>query len=332
MTAAGECILMNGAASANPVPPRLSILVPFYRDNPAAFIAALAASPIGAQQVELIALDDGNGRADLAAEIMDAMASAPFACTLIVLVANGGRAAARNRLLAQARGGHVLFADADMALVDRWFLPHWLQVIEKDAPAIAFGGFQVDPTPDDRSTALHAYVSARSDCLPASLRARRPAQTLTTSNLLVRRDVLNAFAFDSGFRGWGYEDSEWAFRVASRYAICHIDNPLRHLGLDSADALLAKFAACGANYVRLIEAHPQAAEDFAALRLARLLTAISAPLAGVAAGARWLARDPARMAPLVLRAWALKLMRAAMIAQALPQEHQPQTAPVENLA
>jgi hypothetical protein len=332
MTAADECILMNGAARASSAPPRLSILVPFYRDNPAAFIAALAASPIGAEQVELIALDDGNGRADLAATVMDAMATAPFACTLIVRGANGGRAAARNRLLTQARGGYVLFADADMALVDRWFLPRWLRVIEKDAPAVAFGGFQVDPNPDDRSTALHAYTSARSDCLPAALRARRPAQTLTTSNLLVRRDVLNVFAFDSGFRGWGYEDSEWAFRVASRHPILHIDNPLRHLGLDSADALIEKYASCGGNFLRLVAAHPQAADDFAALRLARLMARMSAPLGAIAASARWLARDPARITPLVIRAMALKLMRAAVIAQALPQEDQTHSTTVENLA
>lgn len=332
MTAPAECILTNSAASAAPAAPRLSVLVPFFRDNPAALIAALAASPIGAHQVELIAVDDGNRRADLAADVFDAMAHAPFACTLITREANSGRAIARNRLIARARGAHVLFLDADMALLDRWFLPRWLQLIDTENPAVAFGGFTVDPNPDDRDVALHAFISKRSDCRPAAHRARHPAQALATSNLLVRRDVLNAFAFDPGFRGWGYEDSEWAFRVASRHAIRHIDNPLRHLGLDTTDALIAKYAGCGGNYWRLVNAHPEAATDFAALRLARAIQRLGISPSGLGRTAAWVARDPARLAPLAVRAAAIKLARAAAIAAAAPQADAQEASTAERLA
>jgi hypothetical protein len=197
---------------------------------------------------------------------------------------------------------------------------------------VAFGGFDVDPNPDDRDIALHAFIAKAGECQPAATRANRAAQTLATSNLLVRRDVLAGFAFDVGFRGWGYEDSEWAFRVASRHPIRHVDNPLRHLGLDATETLIAKYAGCGDNYWRLVNAHPRAARDFAALRVARLVKRLPLAPHQLGQAAAWVARDPARILPLPVRAAALKLARASAIAARMPNDHVQAAHAAEGLA
>ena len=93
----------------------------------------------------------------------------------------------------------------------------------------------IDQAPTDARFAVHRALSGASECLPASERAKQPEKYVYTSNLLVRRDVFAAEAFDPGFSGWGWEDVEWAMRVSRRFEVVHIDNPATHLELTAEE-------------------------------------------------------------------------------------------------
>lgn len=300
--------LVENAAWAG-AQPRLSVLIPFKGDDPSGLLTALARE---AASAEIIVLDDGSGDEALAGRVGDTVAGLALPARLVRLAANEGRAKGRNRLARHARGQWLLFLDADMLPDSPSFLAAWLDLIDRERSDIAFGGFSLDQTPRSREHALHRAMALKSDCLPAAERALAPEKNVFTSNLLVARPVFEAVGFDEGFVGWGWEDVEWAMRVAARWPIAHVDNTATHLGLDTAADLARKYEQSAANFGRVVAAHPAIAAQYPSYRWAKRLRAL--PL-------RRLWRPPLKalalsgLAPLKLRAIALRLYRAALYAE-----------------
>jgi glycosyltransferase involved in cell wall biosynthesis len=295
--------------------PTLSVLIPFLRDDPTDLLTRLdreAPALFGAAEVVL--LDDGTGDAELTARLKTALHALALPARLITLSANEGRARGRNRLTIAARGRAWLFLDSDMRPDTPRFLQTWIaQMAERD-PAVAFGGFSLDQAPTEPRFAVHRALSGASECLPASERAKQPEKYVYTSNLLVRRDVFAAEAFDPGFSGWGWEDVEWAMRVSRRFEVVHIDNPATHMGLDTVEDLARKFDQGAGNFARVVALHPRIVAAYPSYRAARALKRLPAlPLL------RRLTRRAARTdaLPVGARAFALRLYRAAVYAGAL---------------
>ncbi|MDQ0464130.1 glycosyltransferase involved in cell wall biosynthesis [Caulobacter ginsengisoli] len=291
--------------------PRLSVLIPFKGDDPSGLLIALARETADA---EIIVLDDGSNDEALARRVGDTVTSLALPARLVRLTVNEGRAKGRNRLARHARGQWLLFLDADMLPDRECFLGHWLALIETDAPDVAFGGFSLDQTPRTPQHALHRTMALKSDCLPAATRRQAPEKYVFTSNLLVARPVFEAVGFDEGFVGWGWEDVEWAMRVAARWPIVHVDNTATHLGLDVAADLARKYEQSAANFGRVVAAHPAIAAQYPSYRWARRLRAL--PLRGLwRPSLKALALSP--LAPLKLRDLALRFYRAALYAETL---------------
>lgn len=299
-------------AIALPESPMLSVLVPIYAHDVTPLLAALDA-PRRRAHIEVILLDDASPTPAPRDAARAAAQQSELSVQMIALAANGGRSAARNRLLQASRAPHVLFLDADMIPDHPDFLDRWCDVISAQHPAVAFGGFTVDRAPVHRSTSLHRYVSRRSDCRSAEVRNADPAQFTTTSNLLVRRDVLDEIAFDEAFSGWGWEDVDWALRVHAKHPILHIDNTATHAGLDSDAALLRKAESAGANYRRLVDKHIDQVRNFRSFRAANLLKHL--PLRWSKPALKALAT--AAPAPLLVRSAAYKAFRTLTYAEHL---------------
>lgn len=309
MTGQTETILDNrawpGAAA------RLSVLIPFKGDDPTLLLASLDRDRADA---EIVLLDDGSADEALAHRVAEAIRGLNLPARFVRLARNEGRAKGRNRLVAHARAGHFLFLDSDMLPDDPHFLRLWLDLITRENPPVAFGGFSLKQLGPSREHALHRAMAARSDCLPAQARALQPEKHVFTSNLLVRRDLFEREAFDEAFSGWGWEDVEWGMRVARHWPIRHIDNTATHLGLDTPGAMAAKYEQSAANFARVVAAHPEVVSGYPSYRAARMLK--FAPLRQVwrpALKAYALADGP----PLGSRAFAMRLYRAALYAEAV---------------
>lgn len=291
--------------------PVLSVLIPFYRDNPSELLAELLKQADVLSGIEVLMYDDGTIDpvicAALAAQIKDA--SAPV--TLIIAKQNKGRAAARNTLQENARGEWVLFLDADMRPGSESFLSHYLSLVQANTADIIFGGFTV-PKDAKREQRLHRALSEVSDCLPLSERQAAGPQYVATSNLCVRKSVLLAEPFDDGFVGWGWEDSEWAARASARYVLIHTDNTALHLGLESDDTLLKRFKDSAQNYKRFTSLHPDLAQTLTLYRLTQKLRKVPLhrtlrPLMKIIVKFHAL--------PIRLRVLALKIWRASWYAE-----------------
>jgi glycosyltransferase involved in cell wall biosynthesis len=291
--------------------PALSVLIPFFGDDPRPLLRTLDRQARRlAGLIEVLVLDDGTPDPSLASAVKAEVAGLACSVRLIRLSKNEGRAKGRNRLVRHARASHLLFLDSDMAPDRADFLARWLAAPQGNV-AVIFGGFTVETAPPSPATAVHRALSRRSDCLSAAERRLTPEKYVFTSNLLVRRDVLEAEPFDEGFQGWGWEDVEWAMRVSRRWPIEHIDNTATHLGLDTVEALARKYEQSAGNFARVRQAHPDIVARYPSFRAARALK--RAPFRRAWRPAlRQLARSPA---PLQVRAFALKLYRASLYAE-----------------
>lgn len=290
--------------------PRLSVLIPTFRDDPSALLKALD-DP--SAEAEVVVLDDGSGDDALAERIARRVEKMRSPARFVRLSGNEGRAKGRNRLASHARGPHLLFLDSDMLPDAPEFLSRWSAVAQGDAP-VAFGGFTLDRTPRRPEHALHRAMALKSDCTPAPERAKAPEKHVFTSNLLVRRDVFETVGFDEGFSGWGWEDVEWAMRVARLHPILHVDNTATHLGLDTAPVMAAKYEQSAANFARVVASHRDIVSAYPSYKVASALKTV--PLRGL-----WrplLKRIAlAEAAPVPLRALAMRLYRAALYSEAV---------------
>lgn len=310
MTSSTNEIIVDNALWANAAP-RLSVLIPTFRDDPSALLKALD-DPMA--RAEIIVLDDGSGDEALARRIAGRIERLRLPARFIRLASNEGRAKGRNRLASHARADHFLFLDSDMLPDPENFLARWAALAEGENMPIAFGGFTLEQTPLRPEHALHRAMALKSDCTPAPERAKSPEKHVFTSNLLVRRDVFQAVEFDEGFTGWGWEDVEWAMRVGRQHPILHIDNSASHLGLDTAPAMAAKYEQSASNFARVVSAHRDIVSGYPSYKVARALKSLPG-------------RDTWRpmlkafalneAAPTPMRAFAMRLYRAALYCEAV---------------
>lgn len=301
------------AAYAGAEGPVVSVLTPFLRDDPCALVRALKADAEGLDlRVEILLLDDGTGDAALEAAARETLTAIDLPGRLISLARNEGRAKGRNRLARAARGCFLLFLDADMRPADPGFLKAWVDLAERAGPVLAFGGLKDPGHRVAPAYRVHQALSSHSECAPPEKRSLTPEKFVFSSNLLVRKDAFLEEPFDGEFLGWGWEDVEWGMRMARRHPILHPDIPAIHLGLDCVEALARKYEQSVGNFARTLNRHPRVMQAYPVYRVARALRRVPGlpRLRDLLKRLALTARAPVR-----LRAFALRLYRAALYAE-----------------
>lgn len=294
--------------------PDLSVLIPYYRDDPSELIESLAVQISGHHNVEICLYDDGSKDTDLETRVSDLVSQSAAIVRLMTASDNRGRSYARNSLRSNARADWVLFLDADMRPVTDHFISDYLVEIKKNEADIIFGGFEVPHTTNDPERELHRAFSETSDCLTLQARQLKGPQYVCSSNLCVRKTVLDAEPFDPEFSGWGWEDSEWAARTAARFKLVHADIPALHLGLESTDTLLSRFKNSGPNYLRFTHKHPELAKS---LKLYNVMHTLKRLPGQKLLRPLWKSLVKFNSAPIKVRLAALKLWRASWYAETL---------------
>ena len=157
----------------------------------------------------------------------------------IQLNENIGRSRIRNRLAEEAKYPYLLFMDCDSAIASPEYIENYIHFF--DPQIVCCGGrMYEDKAPADSTYLRWKYGVAR-ECISAAERRKSSNTGFQTNNFLIYKNVFERVKFNEALDGYGHEDTLFGLELLGQGIIIqHIDNPLIHLGLESASDFLRK--------------------------------------------------------------------------------------------
>lgn len=157
------------------------------------------------------------------------------------LETNVGRSKIRNLLSKKARHPFLLFMDCDSQVPDKHYLERYLQQLDPGREAIIYGGRTYAPEPDRAENRLHWLFGSKREVKTAETRKKHPYQSFMSNNFLIPKTILSENPFNEQLSGYGHEDTLMGYELKKKQLpIIHIDNPLMHIGLETAEEFLHK--------------------------------------------------------------------------------------------
>lgn len=216
----------------------LSILIPTYNYDCSRLIRDLQAQAEQAGiDYEIIVADDASP-IYIYKEKNREITTLPY-CRLIELEDNIGRARIRNRLADEACYPWLLFMDCDAEIIDEHFIANYISQLNSD---VVCGGLcHADMLPSPEVSLRYAYEKRADKRRAACYREQEPYERFTPFNFVIRREIFQSIRFDERITEYGHEDTLFGIALKEKSAtINHIDNPLRHVGLENNEIFLEK--------------------------------------------------------------------------------------------
>lgn len=177
----------------------------------------------------------------------------------------------RNALAKAAQYPLLLFMDCDADLPDGQFLERYHKSwdLPIDAQVIC-GGRVYPPRPQEPALQLHWLYGSRKESQPAARRKLAPNRSFMTNNFLISKSIFTELAFNEELKGYGHEDTLFGWELCKQgIAIQHIENPVIHAGLETAEAFMHKTVEGVANLHRLYRILGTKEEWYAEISLLR---------------------------------------------------------------
>lgn len=168
---------------------------------------------------------------------------------------NIGRAAIRNRLIAEAKGDFLLFIDADAMTsgTAETFLSKWLGYLNS-ARVICGGILYNDSPPGDPDKLLRWRYGRKKEQLKAGERNKHPHASFSTFNVLIDKSIFSKFRFYEELKKYGHEDTLFSYQLKKAgINVLHIDNGLVHEGLETNKEYLDKTKSSVENLSKLYD-------------------------------------------------------------------------------
>lgn len=165
-----------------------------------------------------------------------------------------GRSKIRNKLASLARFNHLLFIDSDSKIISKRYIKKYMTAIANH-PGVIISGGRTYPKKEPKRAAykLHWRYGSTRESPKASQRNKRATELFHSNNFVVPRAVSTQYRFDESIENYGYEDIYWAHQVSKKHSIVHIDNPIKHGGLKSAEVFLEETKDALANLCQLYQ-------------------------------------------------------------------------------
>jgi len=231
----------------------LSILIPVYNFDVRSLVVRLQhQAEVTMITYEIICLDD-NSDLDYT-EINNEIASLEFV-RFIRLNKNIGRAAIRNRLAELASYEYLLFMDCDSMPETDAYIMNYVAFLKPDT--VLYGGRSYSPEkPFQKELFFHWFYGTNREVKSAEERKIRPYSSFMTNNFLIPKQIMQQIGFDESLRQYGHEDTLFGLELKRREVmIHHLDNPLRHIGLETATVFLRKSEQAVENLLKLMKKH-----------------------------------------------------------------------------
>ncbi len=234
------------------MPPDLSVIIPTYNGGAVLrrALEALRAQDAPPGQFEIIVVDDGS--TDGSIDGLTAPTGSP--AVHLIRQANRGRAAARNRGAAEARGRVLLFLDADI-----WATAGLVSAHLRHHAGMRQLGVQGRSLthPESLTTMFMRACNVIPDLTIRRREGLSPYHVITRNFSIDAEAFRRAGGFDEEFTGYGWEDIELAFRlVRSGIALRYDPDALAyHYHIQTLQDACAKQVQSGRGAVYFWEKH-----------------------------------------------------------------------------
>lgn len=144
---------------------------------------------------------------------------------------NIGLASTRNKLASLAKNPYLLFIDSDAQVSNNNFIQTYYNSLCPET--VIFGGcMYVKERPSDSNILRWKYGKQREE---------GTGKYFSCFNFLIPRKILFLYPFNERLKNYGYEDLLFGLTLEyNNIKIKHLNNPLIHNGLDSANTYLMK--------------------------------------------------------------------------------------------
>lgn len=251
----------------------LSILIPVYNFDVRHLVSQLDRQCNEAKiDYEIICLDDGS---DEGFRKINKQLPESNNINYYELGYNSGRSAIRNKLADLARFENLLFMDCDSDVISDSYIKKYIQ--KADNCEVIYGGrtYTASP-PADRSRFFRWKYGKKREQIPAYLRKENPYIFFLTNNFLIKKEIFLSIRLNEDLKGYGHEDTLLAYEFKNKSIhILHIDNPLCHIGLETAEEFLIKTKQGIENLKLLMKKYAYAVEE---IKLVKVYKRINLPL------------------------------------------------------
>ena len=209
----------------------LSILIPTYNNDCYDVVEALQRQAVkGNFPYEIIVMDNCSTMPVARNEQINALSG----CRYIKLGKNIGKTKIKNRLAEEVKGDVLLLLDDDGMPESDDYLEKYYRQMDNPQVQVVCGGRTYQPTKPNREFYLHWKYGKSREVKSASERNRHPYNSFMIANMCIKKSVYEQIRLDERMHLYGHEDSVFGINLKhAMIPVCHIDNPLRHIGLVS---------------------------------------------------------------------------------------------------
>lgn len=216
----------------------LSINIPVYNIEVVKLVKQLAAQAEALKiQFEIRVYDDGSD--EIYKSINKPILQIPNV-VYVELEKNLGRSGIRNKMAMDAVFELLLFMDADSKVVREDYLSKYIKNF-KSRYAMCGGRSYTALKPQNSEKIFHWTYGVRREAISAKKRTPSKGFFFMSNNFILEKKTFEKVNFREELQQYGHEDTLFGFDlICNGYQIVHVDNPLEHTGLESAQVFLRK--------------------------------------------------------------------------------------------
>lgn len=216
----------------------LSINVPVYNIDARSLVLKLAELVRNfSTESEILVYDDGSKAA--IKELNRELQNKP-GIIYHELPKNLGRSAIRNKMAEDSRFEYLLFIDSDSEIISDDFLNNYLKSL-RNKKVLCGGTVYSSTPPSDNSKLLRWVYGSQREAISANERNNKKGFIITSNNFCIEKKLFLETRFREDIGKYGHEDTLLGFELFKKGVTpFHIDNPVKHTGLEDAEMFLKK--------------------------------------------------------------------------------------------
>ncbi len=213
----------------------LSVLIPTYNYNIHALVNDLHEQLMPSHiDFEICVYDDASVKFKEKNSAISSLSNT----TYVYLDENVGRSAIRNKLALEAKYDWLLFLDADVSIISQDFIQKYIAFLKNPSFNVIYGGISYAKESPNASTHLRWYYGKKREAISSKKRRKSP-YNIISQNLLIKKYLfLKSNIFFENLYGLDIIFSNELRK--SNASILHIENNIRHDGLESNADFLSK--------------------------------------------------------------------------------------------